>query len=181
MNTSQRIAGFCVGSLLAASQASQAQVQRSGGGETQKFMQQYQQLAAEKTALQAQVAQMKAELDGTKAELAATKKDRDVLKAHAAAGASEGVTVVRLTAARDTAEKSLELYKQRLNELIARFRETNSNLKQVETERSSVRKSWRKAASRSISAPMTICSSSRSQTKCLTDTSTSDYSTKLAW
>jgi len=31
-----------------------AQTQRSGGGEVQKFMQQYQQVAAEKTALQAQ-------------------------------------------------------------------------------------------------------------------------------
>ena len=38
-----------------------AQTQRSGGGEVQKFMQQYQQVAAEKTALQAQLAQMKKE------------------------------------------------------------------------------------------------------------------------
>ena len=41
-----------------------AQTQRSGGGESQKIMQQYQQLAAEKTSLQSQLAQMKKDLDG---------------------------------------------------------------------------------------------------------------------
>src|SRR5258708_38908205 len=67
---------------------SYAQVQRSGGGEAQKFMQQYQQVAAEKTALQAQVAQMKKDLDAANAELAAVKKDRDALKAHTGGSAA---------------------------------------------------------------------------------------------
>src|ERR1700730_11065698 len=60
-----------------------AQTQRSGG-EAQKFMQQYQQLAAEKAALQAQVAQGKKDLDAAQAALAAAKKERDALKARAA-------------------------------------------------------------------------------------------------
>ena len=54
-----------------------AQVQRSGGGEAQKIMQQYQQVAAEKTALQAQLVQMKKDLDAAKGELESTKKERD--------------------------------------------------------------------------------------------------------
>ena len=58
-----------------------AQTQRSGGGETQKVMQQYQQLAAEKTALQGQLAQAQKDLDSAKADLAAMKKERDALKA----------------------------------------------------------------------------------------------------
>ena len=40
----------------------------------QKIMQQYQQVAAEKTSLQAQVAQIQKDLDAAKAELASTKK-----------------------------------------------------------------------------------------------------------
>src|ERR1700692_3607899 len=62
-----------------------AQTQRSGSGsgETQKFMQQYQQLAAEKTALQAQQAQTKKELEAAQADLAAVKKERDALKSRA--------------------------------------------------------------------------------------------------
>ncbi len=51
---------------LAASSPSFAQVERSGGGEMQKIMQQYQQLAAEKSSLQSQLAQAKGDLDSTK-------------------------------------------------------------------------------------------------------------------
>src|SRR5262249_35462806 len=72
------IAGLC--------SPADAQVQRSGGGEAQKFMQQYQQIAGEKTALQAQLAQMKKDLDAAKADLAAMKKERDALKGRAAGG-----------------------------------------------------------------------------------------------
>jgi chromosome segregation ATPase len=109
-----------------------AQVQRSGGGETQKFMQQYQQLAAEKTALQAQAEQMKKDLDSAKAELAALKKERDVLKAHAGVPAA---AVAQVTAAKEAAERSLEQSKQRMNELVGRFREMAANLKDVEADR----------------------------------------------
>lgn len=115
-----------------------AQTQRSGGGEAQKFMQQYQQVAAEKTALQAQVTQMKKDLDGAQADLAAAKKERDALK-KSRAGVSEAV-VVQLNASKDSAEKNLEQYKQRMTELVARFRETATNLKEVEADRTQLRK-----------------------------------------
>ena len=117
------------------------QVQRSGGGgETQKIMQQYQQVAAEKTALQAQVAQMKKDLDGTKADLAAMKKERDALKARAAGAAGTAATVAELSASKQAAEKNLEVSKQRMTELVARFRETATNLKDVEAEYAKTRK-----------------------------------------
>ena len=118
-----------------------AQVQRSGGGsESQKIMQQYQQVAAEKTALQAQVAQMKKDLDGTKADLAAMKKERDALKARAAGAAGTAAAVAELSASKQAAEKSLEVSKQRMTELVARFRETATNLKDVEADQAKTRK-----------------------------------------
>jgi len=115
-----------------------AQTQRSGGGgELQKIMQQYQQVAAEKTALQAQVAQMKKDLDAATAELASVKKERDVAKAH------QGVppaAVAQATAARESAEHTLDQSKQRMLELTTRFRETAGLLRDVEGDRTELRK-----------------------------------------
>ena len=108
-----------------------AQTQRSGG-DAQKFMQQYQQLAGEKAALQAQVEKMKKDLDGAKAELAAMTKERDALKAHAGGSAA---ALAQLTASKDSAEKSLEVNKQRTEELVGRFREMAASLKDVEADR----------------------------------------------
>jgi chromosome segregation ATPase len=109
-----------------------AQTQRSGSGETQKFMQQYQQLAAEKTALQAQQTQTKKDLDAAQAELAAVKKERDALKSRAGGSAAQ---FAQLTAGKEAAEKSLEQLKQRTTELVARFREMAVNFKEVEADR----------------------------------------------
>jgi chromosome segregation ATPase len=125
--------------VLGVQAPSYAQVQRSGGGEAQKFMQQYQQVAAEKTALQAQLAQMKKDLDAAQADLVAMKKERDALKARSAGAAAPTAAVAQLTAAKDSAEKNLEQYKQRMAELVARFRETAASLKEVEADRTKAR------------------------------------------
>jgi len=109
-----------------------AQTQRSGSGETQKFMQQYQQLAAEKTALQAQQAQTKKDLDTAQADLAAMKKERDALKSRAGGSTAQ---FAQLAAGKEAAEKSLEQLKQRTTELVARFREMALNLREVEADR----------------------------------------------
>ena len=109
-----------------------AQTQRSGSGETQKFMQQYQQLAAEKTALQAQQAQTKKDLDTAQADLAAMKKERDALKLRAGGSTAQ---FAQLAAGKEAAEKSLEQLKQRTTELVARFREMAVNFKEVEADR----------------------------------------------
>jgi chromosome segregation ATPase len=123
-------------SLLCSQAPLRAQVQRSGGGEAQKFMQQYQQVSAEKTALQAQLAQMKKDLDAATAELAAVKKERDVAKAHAGVPAA---ALAQATGAKETAERSLEKTKQQIGELVSRFRETATNLQQVEADRGKLR------------------------------------------
>jgi chromosome segregation ATPase len=123
--------------LIAECASVKAQVQRSGGGEAQKFMQQYQQLAAEKTALQTQLTQMKKDLDSAKADLAAMKKERDALKAHPAG--VPAATVAQLTASKEAAERNVELSKQRMTELVTRFRETATSLKEAESDRTKLR------------------------------------------
>jgi chromosome segregation ATPase len=132
-----------IASLLIALAAGSAyaQVQRSGGGgEAQKFMQQYQQLAAEKTALQAQVTQMKKDLDTANAELAVAKKERDALKARSGVAAGAAAQLAQANAARQGAEKSLEQTKQRTTELVDRFKETVGTLKGVESDRADLKK-----------------------------------------
>jgi chromosome segregation ATPase len=119
---------------LGAGLTAHAQTPRSGG-EAQKFMQQYQQVSAEKTALQAQVTQLQSDLDAAKAALASMKKERDALKAHQGAPAAE---VAQLTAAKTAAERSLDQYKERMNELVDKFRQVAQNLKETETDRARV-------------------------------------------
>jgi chromosome segregation ATPase len=133
----RRLAGILI--LAAASFAcfcARAQVERSGGGETQRFIQQYQQVSAEKTALAAQLAQMKKDLDAALSELASTRKERDALKGRAGTAATAAVAVAQLTASRDAAERNLGAYKQRMEEMIARYRDLAGQLKEVEADRS---------------------------------------------
>jgi chromosome segregation ATPase len=123
-------------SIVSANAPLHAQTQRSGGGEVQKFMQQYQQVAAEKTALQAQLAQSKKDLDAANAELAAVKKERDAAKAHV--GVSPAA-IAQANSAKEASERNLEQSKQRMTELVGRFRETATNLKEVEADRTKLR------------------------------------------
>lgn len=134
MNHCTRTACLIVAVVSAAAPA-RAQVERSGG-EAQKFMQQYQQVASEKIALQAQLDKMKKDLDAAQAELATAKKARDALKARTGASAEE---VAKITASKDAAEKNLDTYKQRMTELVTRFREMAVNLKETEADRSKLR------------------------------------------
>lgn len=120
--------------------AAHAQVERSGGGgEAARIMQQYQQVAAEKTALQSQLAQAKKDLDASQAQLAAAKKESGALKARAGAAATEAAEAARLTTAQAATEKNLDQYKQRLAELVVKFRELAANLKDVESDRNTLR------------------------------------------
>lgn len=114
-----------------------AQEARSGGGgESARIMQQYQQLAAEKSSLESQVASLKKDAEAAHQELEAVKKERDGLKAHSASATN---SIAELTAARESAEKSNEQYKERMTEIVTRYREMANNLKQVETDRDQLR------------------------------------------
>jgi chromosome segregation ATPase len=131
----QRLSAVCLVIALMAAPFGHAQTQRSGGGESQRLMQQYQQLAAEKASLQAQVAQQKKDLDAAQSELAAAKKERDGLKARSSGMAGAAAQLAQANESRQAAEKSLEQYKQRTAELVERFKETIATLKGVESAR----------------------------------------------
>jgi len=129
---------YCAAIAATASGGAWAQVERSGGGEAQRIMQQYQQVAAEKTSLQAQVAQMKKDLDTAQTELAAVKKERDALKARSGISAAEAAQLARANESKENAEKSLERTKQQTAELVDRFKETIATLKGVESDRATL-------------------------------------------
>jgi chromosome segregation ATPase len=115
-----------------------AQTQRAppAGGASPQAMQQLQQAAAERTALQAENSRIKKELEDAKAKLVAASK--------LANGSREGSVALRaaLTAAQAATRASEQAHDQtraRLQELLERFRQTTGNLAGVETERSQVR------------------------------------------
>jgi chromosome segregation ATPase len=115
-----------------------AQTARDSGGANAQLMQQIQQLGSERTALQAENARMKKEL----AELT---KERDGLRAGKAAldrraAASEAATALSAQS-RESAEAEIERQKERMQELVARFRETAQTLRDVETERATFQQS----------------------------------------
>jgi Skp family chaperone for outer membrane proteins len=132
-----------------------AQTQRSGGGgESQKILQQYQQLAAEKTALQAEVAQLKKNLESAQTELAAAQKERDALKGRSKVSAAAAAQLARANESKQSAEKSLEQNKQRTQELVDRFKLTIGTLKGVESERAQLQKDYN-----ALNAAMDKCAS----------------------
>jgi chromosome segregation ATPase len=140
MNQRVSTAGLLL--LLMVAPFAGAQAPRGGGGgsEAQRIMQQYQQVAAEKTSLQAQLAQMKKDLDSANAELASVKKERDALKARSAGTRSAAAQLAQANAAKESAEKSLDQSKQKTAELIERFKQTIGTLKGVESERAQLQK-----------------------------------------
>jgi len=115
-----------------------AQTQRAppAGGASPQAMQQLQQAAAERTALQAENSRIRKELEDTKAKLVAAAKQAN--------GSKEGSAALRASlataqAATKASEQAQEQTRARLQELLERFRQTTGNLAGVETERGQVR------------------------------------------
>jgi chromosome segregation ATPase len=109
-----------------------AQVERSGGGANAQLAMQYQQLQAEKTQLQSDNVKLKADLDAAKKQLDAQAQQLKTLKT------GSGNALAALTAAQATnqrTEQNLTQTTAKLQELISRFREMATTLRQVESER----------------------------------------------
>ena len=147
--------------LLAAATA-HAQTERSGGGESQKIMQQYQQLAAERTALKSQLADMKKDLDTAQAELAGRRRSGDGLKGQAAGSAAQ----LRSRAPRKNRPRKAWSSQQRTSELIAKFRETATASRTARRTGTGCRASSRSATRRSTGARPRTCRCTRSMAKC---------------
>ena len=117
-----------------------AQVARSGGAPNAQLMQQMQQLASERTSLQSengrlkqQLADMTKERDSLKsAQSASTSR----VKATAAASAAE---LAQSNAQRESVEKELKQTKDKLFDLVEKFRETAQLFRDTEADRDTLR------------------------------------------
>lgn len=130
MNRTFRTA-VCALTVAAAAGAATAQTARSGGSANAQVMQQMQELASERTSLQA-------ENEKLKGELAAAKKDHDSLQASQQAidkRAKDATAALAHTRSEhDAAEQELTQTKAKMQELIAKFRETIQKLRDIEAE-----------------------------------------------
>jgi len=113
---------------LCSSDGALAQVDRSGGANAQLAMQ-YQQLQAEKTQLQSDNVKLKTDLDAIKKQLDAQAQQLRTLKT-GAGGAQAALAAAQATG--QHTEQNLTQTTAKLQELISRFREMATTLRQVE-------------------------------------------------
>jgi len=118
---------------LVAADTGFAQTARSGGNASAQLMQQMQELASERTTLQA-------ENDKLKKQLADVTKDRDALKAGQQTEdrrAKDSAAALQHSKAQGEAEaQELTQTKAKLQELIGKFRETLTKMREIEAENS---------------------------------------------
>ena len=113
-----------------------AQVQRSGGGNgaaNAQLMMQYQQADAERTQLKSENTKLKKDLDDLKKQLDAASKQAVASKAGVSRDAAQ---LAAAQAANDRSAKDLADSKGKMQELVGKFRETITQMRGVEAERS---------------------------------------------
>ncbi len=138
MRSHRRLLGVAPLLLLAVSAAgvAQAQTARSGGAGNAELMAQLQQLASERTSLQAQNGQLQKQVDDLKGQL---KKAQDALKgARQAADQRAQASAAELaqgSAQRDALEQRLKHTQDLAQQLVDRFRQTIQQLRQIEADR----------------------------------------------
>jgi hypothetical protein len=126
---------------LAAAGTVRAQEARSGGGSPNAaLVQQLQQLASERTDLQAQTAKLQKDLDDMRKERDALKSAREVADKRAQTSesairqAQDGIA-----ASRDANAKEIAKWRQQTDELVAKYRELASTLQGVESDRDALK------------------------------------------
>jgi chromosome segregation ATPase len=112
-----------------------AQTQRSGDNNA-RAMQQLQQLTVERTQLKAENDKFKQEVDELKKQLAAATAGQSALQQKLKATEA---SVARDSATSAQSAESLEKMRGQMQELVTRFRETATSLKEVETDRNTAR------------------------------------------
>lgn len=121
------------GALISA--VAPAQVQRSGGGggaANAQLMMQYQQADAERTQLKSENTKLKKDLDDLKKQLDAAGKQAATSKAGVSRDATQ---LAAAQAANDRSAKDLVDAKSKMQELVGKFRETITQMRGVESER----------------------------------------------
>ena len=117
--------------LIQASGPASAQAARSGGAPNAQLMHQMQQLASERTALQAENARVKKEIEDLRKERDQLKSGRQAVDQRSQVNAA---ALARSNAQRDSTEQELTQLKAKTQELVAKFRETVETLRTVESE-----------------------------------------------
>ncbi len=115
-----------------------AQVARSGGTSSAntQLLQQMQQLASERTALQADNDKLKKHVDDLTKELDSLKKAQGAVDQRAKESAA---ALAQSKTQRDTTEEQLKQTKDKLEQLVAKFRETAQSLRETEADRTTVK------------------------------------------
>jgi chromosome segregation ATPase len=108
-----------------------AQVERSGGQNAQ-MMQQYQQLAAERTKLKADNAALTAKLEDADKQLKVVAAQLAALKAR---GDGAQAAIAAAQKARNDSEQTLKTSKDKLQDLLDHYRDIAATLREVETKR----------------------------------------------
>lgn len=122
--------------LLASSPLVHAQTARSSGGSsTQQAIRQVQQLASERTALQAENEQLKAQLADLRQKLAAAESQAKALRGRTPAA---DAALAQARAASADLEAEVVRRKEREGQLVAEFRKTVETLRTVEGDRTSL-------------------------------------------
>jgi chromosome segregation ATPase len=136
MNTPVIVRGWLIALCgLAAAAPALAQVQRSGGGSgaaNAQLMMQYQQASTERAQLQADNAKLKKDLDDLKKQLDAANKQATATKAGVSRGAAE---LAAAQAINERATKDLADSKAKMQEVIAKFRDTITQMRGIEADR----------------------------------------------
>lgn len=122
--------------VLLPSASVHAQAARSGGGANALLLQQMQQLASERTSLQAENKKMEQGLDELRKERDALKKSQQAVaqRTRASTAALDRANNQHAEAVRQLAQTKAEM-----QDLIAKFRETIQKLKEVEAESTSAK------------------------------------------
>ncbi len=115
-----------------------AQTARTGGAPNAQLLQQMQQLASERTGLQAQNAKLTKDLEAARKALDALKAGQKAVEQRVGASAA---ALARSAAEKESTEAELKKSQDRLQELVGKFRETAQTLQQVESERNAARQS----------------------------------------
>lgn len=131
-------AAMLAAATLAGAGAVPAQTARSGGGANVQLVQEMQQLASERTALQAENERLKGELVDVRKERDSLKASEQTLDRRARESAS---ALARSDAERLSSTEELTQTRAKMQELIGKFRETIQKLREVESEGATARES----------------------------------------
>jgi chromosome segregation ATPase len=115
-----------------------AQTARSGGAPSAQLMQQMQQLASERTSLQAENTKLKKDLEDIRKDRDALKSAQQVLDKRAKSSES---SLRESISQRDSNERDLAQAKARMQELIAKFKETLRTLQDIEAQSTAAKQS----------------------------------------